>query len=553
MKTHPPQPRSLLGWVLRDDSVYLGASSLSGLLYQGSLLLLPFCLGEAIDRGIRPGEPSLLLLWVGALLAVSVGLTAGEFGMRWFGAIGASRTGNRLVARIAGHVLGLDRLGVQRYGSGDLITRATRDVEAVRVLLVGSPALLSGVVGGTSLIVSITLLEPVLAIVGLATLPLLVLVNLWYPPRFERSNQEVSRAHSHRADAVEDLLIAGTSAHGLGGRQVLVNRHHERSGVVTARTLSLARITANWSAYAPFIPALALAVGVLLGGLAVLDGDLTIGGLVTFAGWMSLLSMQVERITGRFAQIGQGWTALRRLAEVLATEIAVTDPADPVSLPTRGELATAGLRAELPGRTLTWADLRIRAGEFVAITGVVGSGKTTLLRLLARLEDPAAGTISYGGVPLPAAALADLRQRITGVPQRPVLLSGSVADNLRLGQPELSDADLRAACHAAAFDVDALPDGYATEVGERGEALSGGQVQRLAYARALLRRPAVLLLDDVTSAVDATTETALLDRLRGWLPNATIVAATSRPEVIIRADRVIELPTTERAGATVDG
>ncbi|WP_018788714.1 ABC transporter ATP-binding protein [Micromonospora sp. CNB394] len=553
MTTPALSPRALLSWALRDSAPHLGVSWLSGLLYQGGLLALPICLGRAIDAGIRTGDTSGLLIWVGGLLAVSVGLTAGETGMRWFGMLGAARTGNRLVARIAGHVLGLDRVGVQRYGSGDLVTRATRDVEAVRILLAGSPSLLSGLVGCAAVIIAIALLEPVLAVVGLATLPLLVLVNLWYPPRFERSNQDVSRAHSERADAVEDLLVAGTAARGLGGRQFLVDRHHERSAVVTARTLSLARITANWSAHAPFVPALALAVGVLLGGLAVLDGDLTVGGLVTFAGWMSLLSLQVERITGRFAQVGQGWTAAGRIAEVLRTGITVTDPVHPVPLPPRGDLVASGLRADLPGRTLTWADLHVATGEFVAVTGAVGSGKSTLLRLLARLEDPAAGTITYGGVPLPAASLADLRHRITGVPQRPVLLSGTIAENLRLGRPDLTDGDLRAACHAAAFDVDALPDGYATEVGERGDALSGGQVQRLALARALLRRPAVLLLDDVTSALDATTETALLDRLRGWLPDATIVAATSRPAVIACADRVIELPIAERVGVAADG
>ncbi|GAA4964835.1 ABC transporter ATP-binding protein [Actinoplanes utahensis] len=533
--------RRILGWALRDSGPRLSVAWLFGLLYQGGLLALPICLGRALDQGIRPGDDGRLLFWVGALLAVSVALTAGEFGMRWFGVLGASRTGNRLVARLADHVLRLDRHGVQRYGSGDLITRSTRDVEAVHTFLAGAPTLLSGLLGCAAVIVSIALLEPVLAVVGLATLPLLVLVNLWYPPRFERSNQQVSQAHAERADAVEDLLTAGLAARGLGGEHMLVRRHHERSATVTDRTLSLARITANWSAHAPFLPALALAVGVLVGGLSVLDGALTVGGLVTFAGWMSLLSLQVERITGRFAQVGAGWTAAGRIAEVLDIAVAVTDPDRPVPLPARGDLIATGLRAELPGRTLTWPDLHVTAGEFVAITGPVGTGKTTLLRLLARLEDPAAGTVRYGGVPLPGAALTDLRARITGVPQRPVLLSGTIADNLRLGRPELTDEELRAACHAAAFDVDALPDGYATEVGERGDALSGGQVQRLALARALLRRPSVLLLDDVTSAVDGPTETALLDRLRGWLPDATIIAATSRPAVAERADRVIEL------------
>jgi ATP-binding cassette subfamily B protein len=431
------------------------------------------------------------------------------------------------------------------------VVRGTRDTEALFTWLRGTPSLFSGVFGFLGAIVAVALLDDSLAVVGLATLPLLLAVNLWYPARFERASSLVSGAHADRADAVEDLLTASTAVRGLGGEGVLVRRHHQHSEAVTAQTLTLARVAANWSAHAPFVPAVAGAIGLLTGGLAVLDGRISVGVLVTFTAWMALLSIQVITLTERFSIIGLAYTAAGRIAEVLDAEPGVREAAVTVALPASGALTTSGLRVDLPGRSsITLPDLTVRAGEFVVLTGAVGSGKTTLLRLLARLEDPAAGTVSLGGVRLTDAGFAELRQRITIVGQRPSLLSGTIADNLRLGRAArvdgadgTDDDELRAACHVACIDeqIDALPDGYATRVGERGHTLSGGQVQRLALARALLRRASVLLLDDVTSGVDATTEAAILDRLRGWAPDTTIIASTSRLEVMQRADRIIHL------------
>jgi ATP-binding cassette subfamily B protein len=540
----------LLGWSLRETGGRLATAWAFGLAYQGGLLLLPWCLGRALDEGVVTRDRGALLGWVAAVLGVSVLLTVGELGMRWYGALGANRTTNRVVARLTAAVLRLDRAAFGRFGPGDLVVRGSRDTEALFTWLRGTPSLLSGLVGFLAAIVAVALLDPALAVVGLATLPLLLAVNLWYPRRFERASSAVSAAHADRADAVEDLLTASTAVRGLGGEGVLVRRHHAHSANVTEQTIGLARIAAGWSAHAPFMPALAGAIGLLTGGLAVLDGRISVGVLVTFTAWMALLNIQVMTLTERFSIIGLAYTAAGRIAEVLDTEPAVREKDVTTALPASGELVATGLRVDLPGRpSIALPDLRVRPGEFVALTGVVGSGKTTLLRLLARLEDPAAGSITLGGVPLADAAFAELRQRVALVGQRPSLVSGTIAENLRLGHaaraggPSVDDDELRAACHVACIDaqIDAMPDGYATRVGEGGSTLSGGQVQRLALARALLRRASVLLLDDVTSGVDAGTESTILDRLPGWAPGTAIIAATSRPELIRRADRVIHL------------
>ncbi len=539
-------PPRLLRWSVRHAGRGLTASWFGGLGYQAGLILLPWCLGRALDEGVTPGDTRALLLWAGAVLAVSVLLTVAEWAMRWWATLAGVRTGNVLLLRLAERVLGWDAGTAHRFSAGDLTVRGTRDVEQVSVWLGSVPSLVSGLLGLITVIVVVAGLDPLLAVVGLATVPLLVLVNLWYPRRYERANAALSGAHGARADAVEDLLSAGPAVRGLGGETVLVERHHEASRTVRDRTLDLARIAAGWSAAAPFVPWLATAVGIAAGGLAVLDGRFSIGGLVAFASWMALLGRQVTMLTFRFNQLGDAWTAAGRIGAVLGAEPALTDPAHPVPLPAAGPLRATGLTVDRDGRgPLRLPDLAVEPGEFVALTGPVGSGKSTLLRLLARLADPAGGTVDYAGTDLRTAALAEVRGTVTVVGQRPLLLSGTIAENLRLGRTTLTDDDLRAACRTAGIldFVESLPDGLGTAVGERGSTLSGGQLQRLALARGLLRDAPVLLLDDVTSAVDAGTEQRILDALRDG--RRTIVFATSRPAVAARADRVVDLSEHE--------
>ncbi|MFC4065294.1 ABC transporter ATP-binding protein [Actinoplanes subglobosus] len=546
----------LLKWAVRQSRAGLIASWAGGLGYQAGLIALPWCLGRAVDEGITGGDHTALLIWAGATLAVSVALTGAEWAMRWWSTLAAVRTGNALLLRLAGRVLGWDAATANRFNSGDLVMRGTRDTEQVTIWLSTVPSLASGVLGLITVLVVVAGLDPLLALIGLATIPLLIAVNLWYPRRYERASEALSAAHGARADAVEDLLSASTAVRGLGGEAVLVERHHVASANVRDHTLALARVAAAWSAHAPFVPWLATAVGVAVGGLAVLDGRFSIGGLVAFASWMALLGRQVMMLTLRFSQFGDAWTAAGRIGEVLGAagdeEARAEKPGEAraekpsvAGAETAGEslgpLRTASVTVTLPGRgPLSIPDISVKLGEFVAITGPVGSGKSTLLRLLARLTEPDEGAVMLGDVDVRDVDLEHLRDTITLVGQRPLLLSGTIADNLRLGR-DIDDDRLRDACRRAAIldHVESLPDGFGAELGERGSGVSGGQAQRLALARGLLRGSRVLLLDDVTSAVDAGTEQRILDGLRGL--GVTIVFATSRPAVAERADRVIEL------------
>ncbi|MGW2548316.1 ABC transporter ATP-binding protein, partial [Kitasatospora sp. NPDC001574] len=351
--------------------------------------------------------------------------------------------------------------------------------------------------------------------------------------------------------------------HGHRGHRPLVHRHHGASAEVTERTVIAARIEASWAAVGPFVPRLAVAAGVGFGGLAVLDGRLTIGGLTAFTSWMAIVTLATRVLVDRLLERGQADVAAARIDEALSIRPVVAEPpaGKALDLPEHGTLAFTGVTAVRDGRTVLGpVDLTVRHGEFVAVSGATGSGKSTLLRLAVRLDDPDGGTVAYGGTDLREARLDQVRERISYVAQRPVLLSGTVADNLRLGR-DIDPETLYEACRTAGIhdQLTAMPDGYETELGEGGTALSGGQVQRLAIARALLGDPAVLLLDDSTSALDTTTEKIVLDRLRTWAgQDRTVLFATHRTAVLDTADRVVTLESPrgsvpDEDGATPEG
>ncbi|SCE26773.1 ABC transporter ATP-binding protein [Streptomyces sp. DvalAA-19] len=555
-KTSEPTTREglrLLAGCLRDRPALAALAVVGGLVYQLALIALPWFIERAVDQGIVSGDGSALRRW--ALVIIGAGILAAlaEMVLGWYSTLLATTQGNRLYIALADRVAGLDTRTLARFGEGDLGMRGTRDVDLVRTWLSGFASFVTGVGGFVVMIVAIMRLDPLLAVVCVLCVPPLVWINTyWFPKRFGAANTRLSAAHGSRADAVEELLSASAAVRGLGGEPALVRRHHERSATVTEHTLATGRVSADWAALSPFVPALAIGAGLGLGGLAVLRGTMSVGGIVAFTSWMSMLVLWVGVITLRVSQLSQATTAARRLQDVLLP--GPTDRAEGTRpLPTSGDLTAEGISHLVDGhRILASVDLTVRPGELVAVTGPTGSGKTTLLRVLAGLQPPTGGTVSFGGVPLEAADTAELHARIGYVPQRPVTLSGTLADNLRLGAP-YTDDELREACRTAALDgyLDSAPDGLDTLVGERGSTLSGGQLQRLALARAVLRRPAVLLLDDITSAIDTTTERALLERLRAWSGTTAIVCATHRATFIDAADRTLAL-TPARSAAPDD-
>ncbi|GAY08794.1 ABC transporter ATP-binding protein [Pseudonocardia sp. N23] len=530
---------------LREQRGLFALGIVAALVQQLAMLAMPWATQYAIDDGITSGDLGTALMWSGAVAVFALVMFGAGVGGQWWMGLAAFRTAQAVRRTLIDRIAVLDRAGMAEagFGHGDLAIRLTRDVDMVRDWVQGLAAWVRIGVTVAVVLPALAVLDVRLLGVTLVTVPLLVAANILFPRRFARANETLSQAHSDRADAVEDLLSASAAVRGLGGERALVRRHHRVSGLVTEHTMGVARISSWWSAIPPSLPRFAIAAGLLVGGFSVIDGSLTVGGLVAFTSWMTTMAIAAGVAVDMMSNRGQARVSAGRIAAVADAEPRVTEPVDPVALPELGALEVHGVVAHRGDRrVLGPVDLTAPAGAFVAVTGATGSGKSVLARLLGRLDDPDAGSVTFGGVDLRTAALTDVRARIATVPQRPVVLSGTVTENLLLGRDVPADV-VAAACAAAAADrfVEALPEGFGTVLGERGTTLSGGQVQRLALARALIGRPRVLVLDDVTSAVDPATEKRILAGLREFLPDTTVLFVTHRPAAVAAADVVVNL------------
>jgi ATP-binding cassette subfamily B protein len=297
----------------------------------------------------------------------------------------------------------------------------------------------------------------------------------------------------------------------------------------------------------------------LYGGVqAVLEGRMTAGALSQTALYIGLIASSAAVLAEVWGDLLRAAGATERLMELLDTRSPIADPARPRALPPAGagvELTFDAVRFAYPSRSdvevLRGLSFTVACGHTVALVGPSGAGKTTVFQLLQRFYDVSGGSIALDGIDLREASLADLRARIALVPQEPVIFSGSLLENIRYGRREATDDEVRAAAAAAFVDefVERLPDGYATEVGERGVRLSGGQRQRIAIARAMLKNAPLLLLDEATSSLDAASERVVQAALERAMHGRTTLVIAHRLATVQRADRILVLDQGRLADA----
>jgi len=510
-------------------------------------LALPYLVGLGIDIGIRPGRTgnlrTLVVIVAALLLALVVNAAANYAFLRLSGRIGADILFDLRRALFA-HVQELSLSFYERYTSGRIISRLTSDIDALNELLAtGLTSVITSLISVVAITVILVRLDTRLGMVTLVAMPLVLGLTWWF-----RSNS----ARSYRAVRRAIVLVIVHYVESLGGiRAVHAFRREPRNQEIFEDVNSRYRDANIWSnrLASIFGPAINLlgrlttASVLLFGGYLVVQGQLTLGVLTAFVLYLRQFFEPMQDLSQFYNVFQAAGAALEKLAGVIEEAPTVPEPAQPVRL---GEVkgAVAFERVTFAYRdkpVLHDVDLTIPAGQIVAVVGETGAGKTTMARLMSRFYDPSAGRLTLDGIDLRSLSVTDLRRAIVMVTQEAFLFSGTVGENLMFGRPEASREEMIAAARAIGADgfIQAMPNGYETDVRRRGVRLSSGQRQLVAFARAFLADPKVLILDEATSSLDLPSERLVQRALRTLLRGRTAVIIAHRLSTVEIADRVL--------------
>jgi len=541
--------RRLLGSLLRPHRRMLWFLVVVVLIQNSAAMLGPWLVGVGIDKGI----PALVdgdwtpLLVIGGLLLAAAGIDA------WLRAVFLLRAGRMgqavlldLRRRLFEHVQRLSPAFHERYTSGRVIARLTSDVDALDELLdEGLDGLVTALLSVVSIGVILLVLDLPLALVTLATFIPLYFLSRWFRSR--------SFAAYRRTRVANAALIVQFVESLAGIRAVQAFRREPRNGQIFEQLNQDVR-GANARSFrlmALFVPGVAIlgtiatVAALLYGGIRVLDGAMQVGVLTSFLLYLRRFFDPMQDIAVFFNSFQSASAALEKLSGVLEEKPSVPEPEHPTPLPhPRGEVTFRSVRfGYRDAVVLPHLDLSVPAGQTVALVGATGAGKTTIARLLARFYDPDDGQLLLDGVDLRQLSEVDLRRSVVLVTQENFLFSGSVADNIAFGRPGATRAQVVAAAEAIGAHrfIEALPDGYDTDVRKRGGRLSAGQRQLVAFARAFLADPAVLILDEATSSLDVPSERAVQRALRTILAERTSLIIAHRLSTVEIADRVLVL------------
>jgi len=523
---------------------------LSLLVAAGTVLAFGACLRALIDRGFAQGRPDILNYALASLLAVAVVLAIAS-GARFYL---VSWLGERVVSDLRrdlfDHVLRLGPAWFEIKRSGDVMSRISADAQLIEQVIGSSASVaLRNTLMCLGGVVMLVVTNPKLALWTLAVVPLTVVPIVVFGRRVRALSREAQARMGEMVSEGAETLDGVRTVQAFAQEDRAAQRFGEateRAFVAATRRVSRRAIMTTVVIFIVFS-----AVGFLLwmGGHDVLTGRISAGDLSAFVFYAVLVATSGGAISETIGDLQRASGAAERLAELRAEAPSIAEPAKPKVLPkpVQGAVSFEGVSFRYPTRTdalaLDGFDLAIAPGETVAIVGPSGAGKTTAFNLLLRFYDPEKGTVRLDGLDIRDLALRDLRRSLAVVPQDPTLFSASVADNIRYGRPDASDAEVRAAAEAtsALGFIEALPHGFATDLGARGVRLSGGQRQRIAIARALLCDPAVLLLDEATSALDAESELAVQQALDRVMRHRTTLVIAHRLATVQKADRIVVL------------
>ena len=539
--------RRLLAELARPYRWQIALASLLIVVRSAAYLSLPYLVGLGIDKGIRPGGSgnltTLAVIVSVLLLALVVNALANYAFLRLSGRIGADVLFD-LRKNLFAHVQELSLSFYERYTSGRIISRLTSDIDALNELLAtGLTSVITSLISVVAITVILLRLDARLGLVTVVAMPIVLVMTLWF-----RSNS----ARSYRAVRRAIVLVIVHYVESLGGiRAVHAFRREARNQEIFEDVNGRYRDANIWSnrLASTFGPAINLlgrlttTTALLFGGYLVVQGQLTLGVLAAFVLYLRQFFEPMQDLSQFYNVFQAAGAALEKLAGVIEETPTVPDPEAPASAgEVKGALAFEHVTFAYRDKpVLHDIDLQIPAGQIVAVVGETGAGKTTMARLMARFYDPTEGRMTLDGVDLRSIAVRDLRRAIAMVTQETFLFSGTVGENLMFGRPDASRDEMIAAARAIGADgfISAMPNGYETDVRRRGVRLSSGQRQLVAFARALLGDPRVLILAEATSSLDLPSERLVQRALRTLLRGRTAVIIAHRLSTVEIADRVL--------------
>jgi ATP-binding cassette, subfamily B, bacterial len=536
----------LLGF-LRPYKVSLIVSIVLAIGSQGAQIALIWLTKNVIDGPLAQRDKEKLWLYIGAVVACGI-LRAGLMAARRL-ISGRQALAVEMDMRqgLYAHLVRLSYGFYDRHQTGQLMSRATVDLQGVRFFLgYGLIFFFQNIVTVVFVTIVLFVFEWKLALIALAITPVLIALAYRYSHLAHPTLREVQQKLADVATVAEENIVGVHVVKSFAQEPQESAKFHARSEDVFRQTLKANRQRATYVPLIAWVPLLAQAAVLLVGARMVTSGELSVGGFVAFNLYLGMLVMPLRSLGMWIGQSQRATASGERIFQIMDEPAEISERADAVELPAGpGELRFEDVRFEyLEGRpVLEDVDLLVPPGRTIALIGQTGSGKTTLTSLVPRFYDVTGGRVLLDGADVRDVTLTSLRHAIGVISQDPFLFSATVRENITFGAPYLGDEDVeRIARLAQAHEfVERLPDGYDTIIGERGITLSGGQRQRLAIARALAVDPRILILDDATAAVDATTEAKIRVGLREAMRNRTTLIIAHRLSTIALADEIVVL------------
>ncbi|HWB86578.1 MAG TPA: ABC transporter ATP-binding protein [Bryobacteraceae bacterium] len=506
----------------------------------------PLMIRDAIDALTGGRGSSVFVRFAAYLVGLAVVKGIFQFWMRVI-IIGISRDIEYdLRNDLFRHLVSLSPDYYARTRTGDIMARSTNDLNAVRMML--GPGIMYWTETSLTFILALSIMVSVdwrLALLAILPAPAVSLAVVFFGRAIHERFEHIQAMFSDISSRVQENLSGVRMIRAFVQERAEVRRFEELNQEYIGQNLKLVRIQSVFQPLLETLIGFTFLVVLWVGGYQVLKGHISLGSFVMFQTYMGMLVWPMIALGWVVNLMQRGSASLHRIHQILLEKPTIARPAHAKSLSqVRGEIDFRGVTVDFgSGPVLDSIDLKIRAGSTVAIVGHTGSGKTTLASLVPRLFDPTEGMVSLDGTPLRDLDPAELRRHIGFVPQETFLFSTTIAGNISFGVENATPEEIRNAAEMAglAGDIEGFPNGYQTMVGERGITLSGGQKQRTAIARAVLRNPRILILDDALSSVDTLTEERILTHLAGLMRGRTVILISHRVSTVRQADWIVVL------------